>query len=208
MNNYSVEGTDSSGRPVRRVIMAASMADAEKAAAAQGLQARAIVAVQDEETPDQLPAAARGKSMAPEEAVWSGGPSQWLNAGWFAACLLIIPIPVAIWKFIELRNTDYILTTQRIKIEQGVLSKQFDQVELYRVKDTVLTRTLLQRMLGLGSIKMITSDPSQPELVLPSISDSDRVRELIRQNVERMRRLRGVRELDVADEAVPSALGS
>ncbi|MBL8885023.1 MAG: hypothetical protein JNK16_00065, partial [Phycisphaerales bacterium] len=48
---------------------------------------------------------------------------------------------------------------------------------------------------------------SQPELTFPSIADADRVRELIRQNVERMRRLRGVRELDVADENTGIAFG-
>ncbi|MBL8874379.1 MAG: PH domain-containing protein [Phycisphaerae bacterium] len=208
MQNYTVHATDSSGKEVRRVVAAATMADAERALRAEGLTVRAISA--DAEDAPPLPASAGmpRPSAGPEEHVWSGGPSQWLNAGWFAACILIIPIPIALWKFIELRNTSFSLSTQRIKIETGVLSKQYDQVELYRVKDTILNRTLIQRMLGLGTIKMITSDPSQPELTLPSIPDADRVRELVRQNVERMRRLRGVRELDVADENTGMALGS
>lgn len=184
------------------------MADAERALRAEGFTIRAISA--DAEDAPPLPASAGMPRpvSGPEEHIWSGGPSQWLNAGWFASCILIIPIPIAIWKFIELRSTAFSLSTQRIKIETGVLSKQYDQVELYRVKDTILNRTLIQRMLGLGTIKMITSDPSQPELTFPSIPDADQVRELIRQNVERMRRLRGVRELDVADENTGSAFAN
>ncbi|MGH7242123.1 MAG: PH domain-containing protein [Phycisphaerales bacterium] len=208
MQNYTVHATDSAGRDVKRVIAAATLADAEKALRAEGLIVRAISADAEESAPLPASSGAPRISAGPEEPVWSGAPSQWLNAGWFAACVLIIPIPIAIWKFIELRSTAFALSTQRIKLETGVLSKQYDQVELYRVKDTILNRTLIQRLLGLGTIKMITSDPSQPELTFPSIQDSENVRELIRQNVERMRRLRGVRELDVADEAIPHLHGS
>lgn len=191
------------------MVVASSVGEAEKAMLAAGLTIRSIVAADAGDVSD-FPAASSTAQRAsgPEEVVWQGGPSQWTNAGWFAACLLILPIPIAIWKAIELRNTAFILTSQRIKLEKGVLSKQYDQVELYRVKDTILTRSLIQRALGLGTIKMITSDPNQPELDFPSIPDAEHVRELIRQNVERMRRLRGVRELDVADEAVPSAFAN
>lgn len=206
MQNFTVLATDASGRTVKRVVAAASIADAEQAVLAEGLSARSISAESDDAGFSAPAPGARRPSAGPEEQVWSGSPSQWLNAGWFAACLLLIPIPIAIWKFIELRNFAFSLSTQRIKVESGVLSKQYDQVELYRVKDTILTRNLIQRMLGLGSLRMITSDPSQPELTFPSIRDSENVRELVRQNVERMRRLRGVRELDVADESFGNAL--
>ncbi|MBY0111870.1 MAG: PH domain-containing protein [Phycisphaerales bacterium] len=202
MQRFNVEAVDSSGKSVRRTVQAGSIGDVERLLASEGLTVRAVAA---DTSTDQNPDTPTVKPAGPEEVVWSGTPSQWLNFWWYLSCVILIPI--AIWKFIELRSTAFTLTTQRIKLESGVLSKAYDQVELYRVKDTVLTRTLLQRMLGLGSIKMITSDPSQPELVFPSISDSENVREMIRQNVERMRRLRGVRELDVADEMLPHSHG-
>lgn len=206
MQNYTVHATDGAGRNIKRVVAASSLAEAEQAIRAEGMTVRAISADADDTEPMPAPAAATRTAAGPEETVWTGGPSQWLNAGWFAACLLIIPIPIAIWKYVELRNTSFSISTQRIKLESGVLSKVYDQVELYRVKDAILTRSLIQRMLGLGTIKMITSDPTQPELTFPSITDPDHVRELIRQHVERMRRLRGVRELDVADESFSNSL--
>ncbi|MBX3380771.1 MAG: PH domain-containing protein [Phycisphaeraceae bacterium] len=206
MQNYTVHATDEAGRNIKRVVAASSLADAERAIRAEGLDVRAISADAEDSAPVSASSGAPRPVAGPEEPVWSGRPSQWVNAGWFASCLLIIPIPIAIWKFVELRNTAFSLSTQRIKLESGVLSKLYDQVELYRVKDAILTRTLIQRMLGLGTIKMITSDPTQPELTFPSIEDADHVRELIRQHVERMRRLRGVRELDVADESFSHSL--
>lgn len=200
VQRYNVEAVDSSGKPVRRSVHAAGVGDVERLLAGEGLTIRAIAA---DTSTDPAPDSPTVKPAGPEEIVWTGSPSQWLNFWWYLSCLLLITIPIAIWKFLELRATDFTVTTQRIKLESGVLSKTYDQVELYRVKDTILTRSLLQRILGLGTIRMITSDPSQPELAIPSIADSENVRELIRQNVERMRRLRGVRELDVADDVLP-----
>jgi type II secretory pathway component PulF len=200
VQRFNVEAVDSSGKPVRRTVQAGSIGDVERLLAGEGLAVRAVAA---DTSTDPSPDSPTVKPAGPEEVVWTGSPSQWLNFWWYLSCLLVIPIPIAIWRFFELRATDFTLTSQRIKLESGVLSKTYDQVELYRVKDTILTRTLLQRILGLGSIKMITSDPTQPELVFPSIADSEHVREMVRQNVERMRRLRGVRELDVADEMLP-----
>lgn len=204
MQRFNVEAVDSSGKSVRRTVQAGSIGDVERLLASEGLTVRAVAA---DTSTDPSPDTPTVKPAGPEEVVWSGTPSQWLNFWWYLSCVILIPIPIAIWKFIELRSTAFTLTSQRIKLESGVLSKTYDQVELYRVKDTILTRTLLQRMLGLGSIKMLTSDPSQPELVFPSIQDSENIREMIRQNVERMRRLRGVRELDVADEMLPHSHG-
>jgi membrane protein YdbS with pleckstrin-like domain len=200
LQRYNVEAVDSSGKSVRRSVQAANVGDVERLLAAEGLTIRAVAA---DTSTDPAPDTPTVKPAGPEEVVWTGSPSQWLNFWWYVSCILLIPIPIAIWKFLELRATDFTVTSQRIKLESGVLSKTYDQVELYRVKDTILTRSLLQRILGLGSIKMLTSDPSQPELTIPSIPNSENVREMIRQNVERMRRLRGVRELDVADDMLP-----
>lgn len=199
VQRFIVDGISRDGQSLRREVHAASLGDVERLLSAEGFQIRAVST--DSGSPLSSPASPSAAAPAgPEQDIWRGGPSQWLNIGWFVSCILVLPIPWALWKYLELRATAFRLTSQRIKLESGVLSKRFDQIELYRVKDTVLTRSIVQRALGLGTIRMITSDPSQPEVVFPSIEDSERVQELVRQNVERMRRLRGVRELDVADD--------
>jgi hypothetical protein len=57
----------------------------------------------------------------------------------------------------------------------------------------------LQRLVGLGTVVMVTSDASTPTLVLPGIPDSLAVMDKIRHEVDRVRRERGVRELDLHD---------
>jgi uncharacterized membrane protein YdbT with pleckstrin-like domain len=139
-------------------------------------------------------------STASEQPVWEGRPSQWTNFWWFAACLLVIPIPVAIWKYLTIRCTTYTLSSQRFRVSTGVLNRVYDDLELYRVKDITVSQPLVQRMLGLGTVRMVTSDATTPELTLGAIAEPLVVHDAMRAEVERCRRERGVRELDVHDD--------
>jgi len=140
--------------------------------------------------------------MADERVVWTGGPSQWCNFWWFASCLLLLPIPFAVWKWLEVRNTIYSLTDQRLKFTRGVFTKLTDDLELYRVKDTHFQQTFWQRMVGIGDIVLSTSDTTTPVVVLAAIHDAEAVRERVRALVEQRRDAKRVRELDVGHEAL------
>lgn len=133
----------------------------------------------------------------PEREDWQGSPSQWTNFWWFALCVLIIPIPWAVWKLAVTATTDYAVTSQRLTLREGVFNRTLEEIELYRIKDTTLTKSFWQRLLGLGSVVVESSDASMPRLVIPWVREAEHVRQTIRQNVEAVRRARGVRELDV-----------
>ena len=134
--------------------------------------------------------------MSEEQVVWTGHPSQWRNFGWFASCLLLIPIPWAIWKWLETRNTIYTLTDQRLKFTRGVLSKTTEDLELYRVRDTKFVQSMWERMVGLGEIELYTTDETTTTISLPYIRDAEGVREKLRGLVEARRDAKRVRYLD------------
>ena len=134
--------------------------------------------------------------MTKESIVWTGHPSQWQNIGWFIACLLLVPIPFALWKWLETRNTIYSLSDQRLKFTRGVLTKTTEDLELYRVRDTKFEQGFFERMVGLGRIQLFTTDESSPSIVLPYIQDAEAVREKIRGLVEARRDAKRVRYLD------------
>jgi uncharacterized membrane protein YdbT with pleckstrin-like domain len=146
--------------------------------------------------------AGTGSATSPEAHVWQGTPSQWTNFVPFLLCVLIIPIPWAFYRWLKVRCTKFTLSTQRLRIETGILSKQFDDLEIYRVKDITLTQPFIQRIVGLGTVQLTTSDVSHPQITLAAIPDPQEVRDLIRDTVEKMRRERGVRELDITDHDV------
>ena len=128
--------------------------------------------------------------------VWQGRPSQWQNFGWFLLCLLLIPIPFAIWKWLETRNTVYTLTDERLKFTRGVLSKTTEDLELYRVRDTKFQQSFWERMVGLGEIELYTTDETTTTIRLPYIRDAANVREKMRELVEARRDAKRVRYLD------------
>ena len=115
----------------------------------------------------------------------------------FLLCVLIVLIPYAFWRWLEIRCTRYTLTSQRLRYTHGVLNRRHDDMELYRVKDVTVKEPLIQRVVGLGTLRLVTSDATTPEMRLPAIKEPLVVMEAIREQVETLRRARGVREFDV-----------
>ncbi|MBK8099585.1 MAG: PH domain-containing protein [Planctomycetes bacterium] len=80
-----------------------------------------------------------------ETQVWTGRPSQIANLGAFVwcalLCWLVIPIFVAVWRYLLVRTMRYELTTQRFRVTSGVLARRTDELELYRCKDSEFSQT-------------------------------------------------------------------
>jgi uncharacterized membrane protein YdbT with pleckstrin-like domain len=139
--------------------------------------------------------------MQSEELVWSGSPSQVLNIPVYVVCALlcwlVIPVFYAVWKWLVLKNIRYELTSERLRIRQGVLNKELDELELYRVRDYKLEQPLILRLFSLGNITLRTSDTSHPAIMLRAIRDGEHVREQIRKYVEECRVKKRVLPLDL-----------
>jgi hypothetical protein len=70
------------------------------------------------------------------------------------------------------------------------------EIELYRIRDYMVVRPLWFRIFGLGNIIIKTSDLTVPEYTFIGIKNPYKVCDMIRNNVEKMRMLKGVREID------------
>ena len=88
------------------------------------------------------------------------------------------------------------LSCQRLRLRTGVLNRRTDEIELYRVKDTIIEEPFWLRLFGLGTLVLETSDRSHPELSIPAIADVTGLRENVRASVERLRDQKRVREVD------------
>ena len=135
-----------------------------------------------------------------EKAIWKGTPSQVTNLGVFLLCLLfcwlIVPIFIAVVKWLRVKYTKFEVTTERIRMTKGILSRTTEEVELYRVKDATVVEPFGLRLFSLGNIVMTTSDKSHPVLVIPAVPNVKELREQLRTHIERMRIKKGVREVD------------
>ena len=137
----------------------------------------------------------------PEQTVWRGTSSQWKNLGVFILCglfcWLIVPIFIALSRYLQTKNKIYELTTERLKITEGIFSKVTDTLELYRVKDIETRQPFLYRMFGVENVQMNTSDTSSPFIFIEAIPSAVSLGDKIRNQVEAIRAQKGVREIDV-----------
>ncbi|MBE7385688.1 MAG: PH domain-containing protein [Leptolyngbya sp. SIO1E4] len=74
-------------------------------------------------------------------------------------------------------DTYYELTNQGLKRITGILNREKDEIELYRIKDTRLEEPFLLRMLGLGNVKVVSSNRFMKHLLLKAIENAEGVQE-------------------------------
>ena len=89
--------------------------------------------------------------------------------------------------------TRYSLSEDRLFISEGFLTIKDDEILLYRVRDIDTRRSLWQRLFGVGTVIVVSSDKTMPNLVLKNIKDPVFVKELIHKQVEEMKIKRRVR---------------
>lgn len=89
--------------------------------------------------------------------------------------------------------TRYAMSEDRLFISVGFLNIKDDEILLYRVRDIDTKRGLLQRLFGVGTVTVLSSDQTMPSLVLKNIKDPVAVKELIHRQVEEMKIQRRVR---------------
>ena len=88
---------------------------------------------------------------------------------------------------LPLSFTRYAVSEDRLFTSIGFLSIKDEEMLLYRVRDLSVSRTLGQRLFGVGSVTITSSDKSQPTLVLQNLKDPVSVKELIHTQVEEMK---------------------
>ena len=94
---------------------------------------------------------------------------------------------------LPLSFTRYALSEDRLFISVGFLNIKDDEILLYRVRDIDTSRNLWQRLFGVGTVVVMSSDKSMPNLVLKNIKNPVEIKELIHEQVEEMKIRRRVR---------------
>ena len=94
---------------------------------------------------------------------------------------------------LPLSFTRYAMSEDRLFTSVGFLNIKDDEILLYRVRDIDTKRTLGQRLFGVGTVTVVSSDKTMPNMVLKNIRNPVEVKELIHQQVEEMKLKRRVR---------------
>lgn len=98
---------------------------------------------------------------------------------------------------LPLSFTRYLLSEDRLFCETGLLNLKASEVLLYRVQDLELTMTLGQRIFGVGTVCVHSSDKSSPHMDLKNVRHPRQVKELIHRNVEAAKERRRMRTTEL-----------
>lgn len=121
-----------------------------------------------------------------------------LLAWWLSPLFLFFSlafIGMAWYRFIFVRNCLYVITPEVIRISRGIFFKRTDQVEMYRVKDYIITQPFLLQLFGLMDVTLKSTDPENRVIWLRGIPQSDII-DTIRDHVQEARQHNRIYEIN------------
>jgi hypothetical protein len=95
---------------------------------------------------------------------------------------LVMLLLTACWvlgKMAVLKSTFYRLTPDRLEYHRGMFGRKVDNIDLFRVVDYKMDRSVLDRILGIGTIRLFSSDKTDPEFLIFKVKNPQRVFDIL-----------------------------
>jgi membrane protein YdbS with pleckstrin-like domain len=130
-----------------------------------------------------------------EQTLWVERPAlrdMFINPVYYLLAMTGVGAVIPLYVITKRLTTKYTLTTHRLIVETGIISKRVDDIELYRIKDTKSDQGVIDRLLRIGSVNVNTTDTSG-NWNLRKISSPRQAREKIRHATEQLKHNRNVR---------------
>ena len=109
-----------------------------------------------------------------------------------AAVLLFMQGAWAALVWLRRASIRYTLSSQRLEIERGLVARRRESVDLFRVRDVVLDQSFFERLRGLGTVTLYSTDQVAPTLALAALPDAQALYEKLRDAASRARQQRVV----------------
>jgi uncharacterized membrane protein YdbT with pleckstrin-like domain len=127
-----------------------------------------------------LAAFAASREAEVEKPLFSGHPAVVYSAWQWIAVVLTLGIAL-IFYWIKSLATTYEITSQRVRIERGILSKIKDSIELFRIDHFDLHKPLGMRLAGYCLLHLRSSDASFETVILYGIPNLEQLADTLRE---------------------------
>jgi membrane protein YdbS with pleckstrin-like domain len=117
--------------------------------------------------------------------------------GWTYAVGIVIGLLLIAVPWIYLRSHRYRISNYRIDYERGLLWKKIDTLELWHVEDLSFSQSPIARLFKLGTITVVSHDPTTPRLEIVGLPNARPTFESLKQRIIAVKRQRGVIKMDV-----------
>jgi uncharacterized membrane protein YdbT with pleckstrin-like domain len=109
-----------------------------------------------------------------------------------AAIVVVLWLSLLGYLLYERLSVEYTLTNHRFIHQTGILRRVTNRIETIDIDDVTFEQGIIERMFGVGTIRLLSSDTSDPKLFLKGIDDVKRVANLIDDARRSERRKRGM----------------
>jgi hypothetical protein len=119
--------------------------------------------------------------------------------GVWLACIPLVLVGIALFfvPALLVRTVRYRISNYRIDYERGLLGRKIDTLELWHVEDLAFSQSAMDRIMGVGNIKIMSHDETTPELMLRGLPNPRPLFETLKQRVIAVKRQRGVNKMDI-----------
>lgn len=115
------------------------------------------------------------------------GDTLYTVLGCLAACAIVF-----LYFYVKSRKIRYEITTQRIKLEKGMLSKKQESLELFRIDHFELLKPIGMRLLGYAELHLFSSDAEFENFYVYGVPNLEALSETLRECQLRERTRRGL----------------
>jgi uncharacterized membrane protein YdbT with pleckstrin-like domain len=135
--------------------------------------------------------------------IWKG---MWLTdaySGGTGTCMTVVLLVVGglllAVAAIIIKSTNYRISNYRIDFERGMLGKDISTLELWHVEDISLHQSIFDRILGIGTIRVMAHDENMPDLQMRGLPNARKIFEELKQRIIAVKRQAGVMKLDTGN---------
>jgi uncharacterized membrane protein YdbT with pleckstrin-like domain len=121
-----------------------------------------------------------------------------LLAWWLSPYFILFSLAVcgvAWYRLLYIRSFQYLITTEYIRLTRGIFFKRVDQVEMFRVKDYIITQSFILQLFRLMYLTLKSTDPENPVIQFQGIPEST-ITDTIRDRVQEARKNNKIYELN------------
>jgi len=123
---------------------------------------------------------------------------QWMHymAWWVFVAAVVVGLCILMVPWLRVKSIAYKISNYRIDVEHGLISRDIDTLEMWHVEDVRFHQSILDRILGVGTITVLSHDDTTPEVVLRGLPHPKSLFETLKQRIIAVKRQRGVVKMD------------
>jgi membrane protein YdbS with pleckstrin-like domain len=94
--------------------------------------------------------------------------------------LIVLVVLILLIKVLKIKMTRYVVSPDRIEWSRGIFDRKVDNLDMFRVIDLKMRRSLLDCVVGVGTVGLITTDKTDPEFYFEKIHHSRKLYDIIK----------------------------